>query len=89
MAKRVGHLEQRTPVGKARQGVGQGLDALLHGYRGDPPADRASLVDAIVRIAALAAGLGSRLAAIDLNPVIVGPAGGGATVVDARIVVDP
>jgi hypothetical protein len=46
-------------------------------------------VDAIVRIATLAAGLGSRLAAIDLNPVIVGPAGGGATVVDARIVVDP
>ena len=67
----------------------RGLDALLHGYRGDPPADRASLVDAIVRIAALAAGLGSRLAALDLNPVIVGPLGGGATVVDARIVVDP
>ena len=42
-----------------------------------------------VRIAALAAGLGPRLAALDLNPVIVGPLGAGATVVDARIVLDP
>jgi hypothetical protein len=65
------------------------LDALLGGHRGGPPADRAGLLDAIVRVAALAAGLGPRLAALDLNPVIVGPAGGGATVVDARIVVDP
>jgi hypothetical protein len=67
----------------------RGLDALLQGHRGAPAADRASLVDAIVRIAALAAGLGSRLAAIDLNPVIIGPVGGGAMVVDARIMVDP
>jgi acyl-CoA synthetase (NDP forming) len=66
-----------------------GLDALLRGHRGAPPADRASLVDAIVRIAALAAALRPRLAALDVNPVIVGSVGGGATVVDARIVVDP
>jgi hypothetical protein len=66
-----------------------GLDALLRGYRGAPPADRASLVDAIVRTSVLASALGARLAALDLNPVIVGPVGGGATVVDARIVVDP
>ena len=65
------------------------LDALLRGHRGAPPADRASLVDAIVRIAALAAALGPRLAALDVNPVIVGSVGSGATVVDARIVVDP
>ena len=48
------------------------LDALLKGYRGGPPADRAGLVDTVTRVAALAAGLGPRLVALDLNPVIVG-----------------
>jgi acetate---CoA ligase (ADP-forming) len=65
------------------------LDALLGGYRGERPADRLALVETITRTAALAAGLGPRLVAVDLNPVIVGPAGAGATVVDARLVVDP
>jgi hypothetical protein len=65
------------------------LDALLGGYRGSLPADRPALVTTVTRAAALAAGLGPRLAALDLNPVIVGPAGAGATVVDARIVLDP
>jgi acyl-CoA synthetase (NDP forming) len=65
------------------------LDALLGGYRGRLPADRPALVTTVTRAAALAAGLGPRLAALDLNPVIVGPAGAGATVVDARIVLDP
>jgi acyl-CoA synthetase (NDP forming) len=65
------------------------LDALLGGYRGGPAGDRASLVETVTRASALAAGLGPRLAALDLNPVIVGPPGAGATVVDARIVLDP
>jgi acyl-CoA synthetase (NDP forming) len=65
------------------------LDSLLGGYRGAPPADRASLVETITRTAALAAGLGPRLVALDLNPVIVGHAGAGAMVVDARIILDP
>jgi hypothetical protein len=65
------------------------LDALLGGHRGGPPGDRAGLVDTVTRAAALAAGLGPRLAALDLNPVIVGSLGAGATVVDARIVLDP
>ncbi len=65
------------------------LDALVEGHRGGSAADRAALVDAIVRAAALAAGIGSRLAALDLNPVIVGPPGAGATVVDARILIEP
>jgi acyl-CoA synthetase (NDP forming) len=62
------------------------LDALLAGHRGDPRGDRAGLVETIMRAAALAAGLGPRLVSLDLNPVIVGAAG--ATVVDARIVLD-
>lgn len=65
------------------------LDALLAGHRGGLPGDRAGLVEAIMRAAALAAGLGPRLAALDLNPVIIGAAGAGATVVDARIVLEP
>ncbi len=65
------------------------LDALLGGHRGGRPADRAALVETVTRAAALAAGLGPRLAALDLNPVIVGPPGGGAIVVDARIMLDP
>ncbi len=65
------------------------LDALLGGYRGGPPADRDSLVRTVARAAALAAALGPRLDALDLNPVIVGAAGGGATIVDARIVLNP
>jgi acyl-CoA synthetase (NDP forming) len=65
------------------------LDAILAGHRGAAPADRGSLVETITRAAALAAALGPRLAALDLNPVIVGPVGSGATVVDARIVLDP
>jgi acyl-CoA synthetase (NDP forming) len=55
---------------------------LLDGYRGTPPADVASLEDALVRIAALAAAH-PEIAELDCNPVLVGPAG--ATVVDARI----
>jgi acyl-CoA synthetase (NDP forming) len=64
------------------------LDALLGGYRGGPPADRQSLVETVTRTAALAAALGPRLEALDLNPVIVGAPGDGATIVDARIVLD-
>ncbi len=62
------------------------LAALLRGYRGRPPADRAALADAVVRLSALAVALGRRLGELELNPLIVGPEGAGATVVDARIV---
>jgi acyl-CoA synthetase (NDP forming) len=60
------------------------LGALLSGYRGRPPADRAALAGAVAAVSRLAAGLGRRLLELDLNPVIVGPRG--ATAVDARIV---
>ncbi|MBI3454618.1 MAG: acetate--CoA ligase family protein [Candidatus Rokubacteria bacterium] len=62
------------------------LAALLGGYRGRAAADRPALVDALVRAAALAAALGPRLAELDLNPIMVGREGSGATVVDARII---
>jgi acyl-CoA synthetase (NDP forming) len=61
-----------------------GLAALLGGHRGTPAADRAALVEALVRLGGLAAALGPRLAEIDLNPLIVGPAG--ACAVDVRVI---
>ena len=57
---------------------------LLDGFRGAPPADRAALVEIIRRIAALAE-IAPEIAELDLNPVIVLPAGQGAVVADARI----
>jgi acyl-CoA synthetase (NDP forming) len=62
------------------------LAALVAGYRGGPAVDRAALLDAVVRAAILAAGLGPRLGELDLNPLIVGR--DGAAVVDARLVLE-
>ena len=58
--------------------------ALLDGFRGAPPADRAALIDVLLGIAALAE-LVPELAELDLNPVIVHAPGAGATVVDGRL----
>jgi hypothetical protein len=62
------------------------LAALVAGYRDRPAAAGAALMDAVVRVGALAAALGSRLAELDLNPLIVGPED--AVVVDARIILE-
>jgi acyl-CoA synthetase (NDP forming) len=59
------------------------LDALLQGYRGAAPADRAALVDVLVGLSRLAAAHGEHIEAVDLNPVVVLPSG--ARVVDALI----
>ncbi len=69
---------------EAMLGETPALAALLAGYRGRPAADRRALLDTVVRVGALAAALGPRLAELDLNPVIAGAAG--ALVVDARVI---
>ena len=56
--------------------------ALLRGFRGSPPADEAALVDVILRVSVLLDAC-PEIDELDLNPVIVTPAG--ATVVDARV----
>ncbi len=61
---------------------------LLAGLRGAAPADRAALVDAIVRISHLAAGH-EEIAELDINPLLVLPEGQGAVAVDARIILSP
>jgi acetyltransferase len=58
---------------------------LLTGLRGTPPADRAALVDTIVRVGQLAADH-PEIAELDINPLLVLPEGQGVTAVDARII---
>jgi acyl-CoA synthetase (NDP forming) len=48
---------------------------LLAGFRGRPPADLGAIAAAITGVSAIAAELGGALAALDVNPVICGPAG--------------
>lgn len=57
---------------------------LLNGWRGTAPADVGALVDTVVAVAALAAELGDRIEALDVNPVIV--SAHGAVAVDALVV---
>ena len=59
---------------------------LLRGFRGRPVADIDALADAMVRVSQLAAALGSRLAELDINPVMVLPQGAGVKAVDALLV---
>lgn len=58
---------------------------LLDGVRGAAAADRASLVDLLVRVSELAHDFRDEIAEIDLNPVIVHAAGEGLTIVDALV----
>lgn len=56
---------------------------LLDGFRGAPPADVDALGHAITRLSVLASDLGDLVAAVDVNPVIVSPAG--CVAVDALV----
>lgn len=71
-----------------RAEIGAALDRLrigrlLAGYRGQPPADRSALLDAIEAIAAFAATHAGRIAEVEVNPLIATPAG--AVAVDALV----
>lgn len=57
---------------------------LLRGARGQRPADVDAVVDALVRVSALAADFPD-IVELDVNPLIVGDAGSGAVVADIRI----
>jgi acetyl-CoA synthetase len=62
---------------------------LLEGYRGKPAGDLAALVDAILAVSRYAEANLERLAELDVNPVIVRPAGSGVVAVDALIRIGP
>jgi acyl-CoA synthetase (NDP forming) len=58
---------------------------LLHGYRGVPPRDLSALIDALMRVGALIRAVPT-LTEIDVNPLVVYPAGQGVLALDALIV---
>lgn len=60
--------------------------ALLDAHRRQPAADIPALADLMVRLSQFTADHADTIKEIDLNPILVHPAGQGATVVDALIV---
>jgi acetyl-CoA synthetase (ADP-forming) len=62
---------------------------LLSGARGRPALDVTAVADAVVRVSWLAADLGPRLGDLEVNPLIVGRHGEGATAVDGRATLHP
>lgn len=58
--------------------------ALLDGFRGAPAADVDAVARAVAALSVLAADLGDRLAALDVNPIIAGP--DGCVAVDALVI---
>jgi acetate---CoA ligase (ADP-forming) len=64
---------------------GLGIGRLLSGFRGRPPGDMPALVRAVLACARYATENVDRLLELDLNPVIVRPAGLGVVAVDALV----
>lgn len=76
------------PVSKARarQAIeGLRVAKILQGFRGKPAGDIDTLADAIVAVAAYAETHADTLVELDINPLIVRPAGDGVVAVDALI----
>ena len=61
--------------------------ALLEGARGEPPVDRQSLVEALLRVGQMVLDF-PEVAEMDINPFIVYPAGRGGVAIDARLILD-
>ena len=59
---------------------------LLRGFRGKAPADVDALADTLTRVSQLAVQLEGELAELDVNPLMVLPAGRGVKAVDALVV---
>jgi acyl-CoA synthetase (NDP forming) len=59
---------------------------LLQGFRGRPAADLEALEDTLVRVSHLAMHLEGQLAELDINPLMVLPAGQGVKAVDGLVV---
>ncbi|MBN2551633.1 MAG: acetate--CoA ligase family protein [Spirochaetales bacterium] len=59
---------------------------ILKGFRGSPAADIEALIDVLIGVGNLALDWGGRIEALDINPLLVLPAGQGAVAVDAMLV---
>jgi acyl-CoA synthetase (NDP forming) len=73
----------RESIGSALRGLK--VAALLAGHRGKPAGDIDALIDIVLGVTRYASAHVSKLQEIDVNPVIVRPAGKGAAAVDALI----
>jgi DHA1 family inner membrane transport protein len=62
--------------------------SLLKGARGRPPADVEALAKAVCALSGFAAANAGWLASVDVNPLLVRPAGQGVVAVDALVVAD-
>ena len=60
--------------------------ALLDGVRGQPPADKAAAVDALLRVGQLVQDF-PEILELDINPLVIYPQGQGAVALDMRLVV--
>ena len=60
--------------------------AIFSGVRGRPPADVEALANALVAVSELAWQLRDRLAEMDINPLLVRPAGAGVVAADAMVI---
>jgi len=58
--------------------------AMLRGVRGQPPVDRAALVDVLMKVQHLAVDLSADVAELDINPLLAGP--NGVVAADALVV---
>jgi acyl-CoA synthetase (NDP forming) len=89
LAELIGDVQvRRLPVtsGTAREMLADlAIWPVLNGYRGGAVADVRAAVTAMTAVSRLAARLGAGLAELEINPLIVGAAGAGATAVDARV----
>ena len=81
LADRAVALPPVDEEGAAQLIAGLRVAALLGGARGGPAADLGSVIHAITALSQLASELGDDLEALDINPLICGPAG--AVAVDA------
>jgi acyl-CoA synthetase (NDP forming) len=61
------------------------IAALLEGFRGAPPADIEALGRLVAQLSRFAAAHADRVQEVELNPVIVHPAGEGCTILDALL----
>jgi acetyltransferase len=59
---------------------------LLRGFRGRPPADVDALAETLANVSQLAAHLEDQLAELDINPLMVLPAGQGVKAADALVI---
>ena len=60
-----------------------GVRKIVDGYRGRPALDENSLIDTLVAVSRFGYEYRDTLAELDLNPIIVPPAGSPTTIVDA------